>query len=207
MTPVKGNKSSGYTVTVNGKKYNVVINGDVAVVNGKSYDIDIAEGIDVPGGTLDIKAPTPGSVLKVLVKKDSPVKNGDTVLLLEAMKMETGIKSTADGIVSDINVAEGDQVETGKVMVTLKTAGDTSEKTNEHDTSADSTHVNAPLPGSVVKIKVAEGETVNERDTIMIIEAMKMETEIKAPVGGTISTITVNPGDQVQTGQMLAVIN
>ncbi|OOZ35851.1 sodium-extruding oxaloacetate decarboxylase subunit alpha [Solemya velesiana gill symbiont] len=66
--------------------------------------------------------------------------------------------------------------------------------------------VPAPLAGNVFKIKVAEGRAVNKGDVIVIMEAMKMETEVRAPHGGTVSSITVKEGDAVQVGETLLML-
>ena len=73
--------------------------------------------------------------------------------------------------------------------------------------SADSTVVKAAMPGKVMKLSVDVGDHVNEGDVLMIMEAMKMEVEIKSPATGTVSSIAVNVGDQAAGGQELASIN
>jgi len=69
------------------------------------------------------------------------------------------------------------------------------------------THIGATMPGTVVKVLVKEGETVNKGDHLMITEAMKMETTIQAPFSGTVSDIYVNNGEAIQQGQLLLVLN
>jgi len=73
--------------------------------------------------------------------------------------------------------------------------------------SADSTVIKAQMPGRILKLAVAAGDIVKERDVLLIIEAMKMEVEIKAPVGGIVSSVSVKAGEQVRAGQDLASIN
>ncbi len=63
--------------------------------------------------------------------------------------------------------------------------------------------VNAPLSGNIHTIKVAVGQSVNPGDVVMILEAMKMETEVRASVGGTVAQILVKEGDTVQVGTPL----
>ena len=58
----------------------------------------------------------------------------------------------------------------------------------------------------MLKINVAEGDSISEGDVIMIIEAMKMETEIKASEGGRVASVNVNIGEQVKTGQVLVTL-
>jgi pyruvate carboxylase subunit B len=74
-------------------------------------------------------------------------------------------------------------------------------------TAGEAHYVEAPLPGLILRITAKPGSTVAEGDTILVVESMKMETEIHAPVAGTLSEIPVNQGDQVQAGQTLAVIH
>jgi pyruvate carboxylase subunit B len=59
------------------------------------------------------------------------------------------------------------------------------------------------MPGSVVKIKVKKGDQVKAGDTILIVEAMKMENEIHTPVDGTVETIYVSEGDMVNPDEVL----
>lgn len=72
--------------------------------------------------------------------------------------------------------------------------------------SASGTAVNAPMPGLVLKLAVANGATVKKGDKIVILEAMKMENDIVAPAAGVI-TFAVKQGDTVETGARLASIN
>ncbi|HHH19772.1 MAG TPA: biotin attachment protein, partial [Campylobacterales bacterium] len=69
-----------------------------------------------------------------------------------------------------------------------------------------STHINSETPGNVWKILANPGDSVNEGDKIMILEAMKMEIDIVAPKSGTISTINVNVNDAVVDQQLLATM-
>lgn len=64
----------------------------------------------------------------------------------------------------------------------------------------------APMPGSIVKMCVKVGDTVNNGDLLCVLEAMKMENEIFAPVGGTVSSVVVNQGATVNSGDVLITI-
>jgi len=68
------------------------------------------------------------------------------------------------------------------------------------------TPVTSPLPGSVFSLKVAVGDQVNEGDIVVIMESMKMETEVHATATGTINSIQVQEGQKVNTGDNLLVI-
>ena len=117
-------KPEGYTVSVNNKKYAVRIEGKKALVNGKAYDIDVKEGLEAkvgiaPSEGVPVKAPVPGLVLKLLVSEGDFVNKDDEILTLEAMKMESAIKSPQAGTVKSIEVSVGDQVKTSQVLVVL----------------------------------------------------------------------------------------
>ncbi|QEN09258.1 biotin/lipoyl-binding protein [Oceanispirochaeta crateris] len=118
--------AEGYTVTVNGKSYGVKLDGDKAVVNGTSYDIAIADGIDASaaapassGASEAIKAPMPGLVLRIPVAVGDSVSEGDEVIVLEAMKMETPVSSPVSGTVKAISVKQGDQVTAGQTLIEI----------------------------------------------------------------------------------------
>lgn len=120
--------SSGtYCVTVNGKEYQVVQNGDNISVNGKSYAVSVADGKTVPkaavpaasGAQTNVEAPVPGNVVNVLVKEGDRVTANQPVVTLEVMKMESSVVAPADGVVTKIAVAKGDQVQTGQLLVSL----------------------------------------------------------------------------------------
>ncbi|HAG45124.1 MAG TPA: acetyl-CoA carboxylase biotin carboxyl carrier protein subunit [Clostridium sp.] len=66
--------------------------------------------------------------------------------------------------------------------------------------------IDCPMPGTIVKINIAEGATVKKGDVLFVLEAMKMENEIMSPVDGTIAEINVAKGAAVNTGDVLAVI-
>ena len=65
----------------------------------------------------------------------------------------------------------------------------------------------APMPGTVLRLNVNNGDTVASGDVILILEAMKMENEIVAPQDGTIASINVATGDSVEAGATLATLN
>ena len=62
----------------------------------------------------------PGKILKINVKKNSKVKLGDTLVTLEAMKMEHAIKANADGVIKELYVAVGEQVESGADLMKIE---------------------------------------------------------------------------------------
>ncbi|MEG2686043.1 MAG: biotin/lipoyl-containing protein [Christensenellaceae bacterium] len=66
--------------------------------------------------------------------------------------------------------------------------------------------VTSPMPGTILRVDVAVGQSVKAGDILVILEAMKMENEIMAPCDGTIKTVGVAKGANVNTGDLLAVI-
>ncbi|MDP6731109.1 MAG: biotin/lipoyl-containing protein, partial [SAR324 cluster bacterium] len=73
--------------------------------------------------------------------------------------------------------------------------------------SASGQVVEAPTPGNILRLEVQTGETVNANQTLLVMEAMKMESEVKAPVAGTVAEIHVSAGDTVQAGAPLITLN
>ena len=73
-------------------------------------------------------------------------------------------------------------------------------------TAASGKPVVAPLPGTINEIKVKVGDKVNAGDTVVVLEAMKMQNNIDAETSGTIASINVNKGDAVMEGDTLVTI-
>ena len=63
------------------------------------------------------------------------------------------------------------------------------------------------MPGNIIDIKVNVGDAVKNGDTLLILEAMKMENEIKAPCDGTVAGVHVSKGDTVDSGALLISLN
>ena len=116
-----------YTVDVEGQSYTVTVNegGDltgIAPINGSSGAASGAPNSTAAApatGGEPINAPLAGNVINVLVSAGQQVSAGDTVVILEAMKMETNISAPKDGQVVEIKVREGDTVTVGDVLLTI----------------------------------------------------------------------------------------
>jgi len=67
-------------------------------------------------------------------------------------------------------------------------------------------NVNAPMPGTILDVKVSAGQTVKAGQILFILEAMKMENEILSPCDGTVGTVAVTKGQAVETGALLCNI-
>ena len=66
--------------------------------------------------------------------------------------------------------------------------------------------VKSPMPGNILKINVAQGQSVKEGDTLIVLEAMKMENDVVAPRDGTVAQIVVTKGAVVETGSPLVIL-
>src|SRR5258706_7020339 len=103
------------------KSFEIKVNGVVHVVNVKDQFDELLHqlGMDKVASRKvnDIKAPMPGLVLKIMISEHQEIKEGDSVLILEAMKMENVIKSPGAGIVKTIKVRERDAVEKNQVLI------------------------------------------------------------------------------------------
>jgi len=114
-------------VTVNGKAYEVIFDGDnAATVNGKRYDISTAASdakaaapATASGNGATVKSPVPGAVLRFSVKDGDRVSEGQEIVVLEAMKMETPVAAPAAGVIH-FTVKQGDQVQTGHTLAEIK---------------------------------------------------------------------------------------
>lgn len=97
-------------------------------INGRIYSVDLKEKFDLllekmgmnsaaAGKINHVKAPMPGLIIELKIKVGDIVKQGDQLLILEAMKMENILKSQGEGMVKNIKVKKGDTVEKGQVLV------------------------------------------------------------------------------------------
>ena len=66
--------------------------------------------------------------------------------------------------------------------------------------------IKAPMPGTILKVNVANGQAVKKGDILFVLEAMKMENEIMAPCDGTVNGVAVNAGASVETGTALCTL-
>lgn len=127
-----------FKITVNGKAYDVQVEENGVATTLAAAPVAAApvaapapaaapapEAAPAPaaaaaGEGTAVEAPMPGTILKILVSNGQAVKNGDAVVVLEAMKMENEITAPCDGTVTAVCVNQGDSVDAGKVLVTIK---------------------------------------------------------------------------------------
>ena len=120
-----------YTVQVNDRAYEVLLDGGTAVVNGQSYTFDVAEGTTSAETAPDPTAPTsvgtatevcaqlPGKVLRLTVASGDTVKAGEALLVLEALKMEIEVSSPVDGTVARLAVEADATVVAGDLLLVV----------------------------------------------------------------------------------------
>ena len=179
-----------------------------------------------PAGAATVKSPLPGSIVKVMVKPGDSVKKGDTLLTMESMKMENVVASEYTGTVKNVLVQPGQNVMQDDKLVEIETVAvaaapaapkpaPVAPKTAPAPQPAPApapaapvggNKVTSPLPGSVIAVKVAEGQAVKKGDTLLVLESMKMENPIMADCDGTVTKIAVAPGQSVMQDDLLVVI-
>lgn len=116
-----------YTITVNGNVYDVTVEETGSTPSAAAprraaalaAPKAAAPAAASAAGSVKIEAGAAGKVFKLEAKPGDAVKKGDTVLVLEIMKMETPVVAPQDGTVASINVAVGDTVEAGALLATL----------------------------------------------------------------------------------------
>ena len=140
----KGIKMKQYKYQINGKRYEVSVetpaaNGTIAVtVNGETYSVvrepepvvekkkvvvkPVAAKPSAGGDEMQdaLRSPLPGTVIEILAKSGQQVKEGDTLIVLEAMKMNNNLTAEKDGVVKSILVAEGEAVKENTPLVTFE---------------------------------------------------------------------------------------
>ncbi|MDF1516487.1 MAG: biotin/lipoyl-containing protein [Lutibacter sp.] len=104
-----------YTVSVNTNSYTVKIANETdRLIKEMGFTIGLGKKAN------DIKAPMPGIILNVIVKVGQEVKEGETLLILEAMKMENAIGSPKDGVIKSIFIKSGETVDKGELMIEME---------------------------------------------------------------------------------------
>ena len=220
------NKGGSYTININGTSYNVTTGpaGDSmnVNVNGTAYNVTFGAPGAAPAasasaataavGNVPVPSPVAGTILKFVAPEGSQVKKGDTVIMIESMKMELEVKAPEAGKIS-YTVHTGDQVQAGQTLANLggavvaapAPAAAPAQAAPAPAASAGGKDVAAPVAGTLLRYAVAEGAAVQADTTIIIIESMKMELEIKAGAAGKVHFVAAT-GSQIAQGQTVAQI-
>jgi biotin carboxyl carrier protein len=108
------NNSKEYSITINGRHYPAKVGDELDTLLQKMGMRDKAAGT-----MADVKAPMPGLVLDILVKEGDVVEKGNSLIVLEAMKMENVIKASGNGTVRSIRVKKRDAVEKNQLLIEM----------------------------------------------------------------------------------------
>lgn len=154
-----------------------------------------------------------GERADVWVHADSVTIHGDEHVAHLVASSKNSVQVELDGVVSRWNTARsGDTLWIGHagfswplVIVGAETALKESLAAIERENHPSSPEVRSPMPGTVVAVPVVSGDKVQVGDTIVTVEAMKMEHKLIAPVAGTV-TLSARPGDLVKLDELLATI-
>ena len=210
--------NGSYTINVNGTAYNVTTNGDNVTVNGQAYNVTFGAAAAAPAqavvtGGVDVPSPVAGTILKFVAQDGAQVKKGDTVIMIESMKMELEVKAPEDGKIT-FACKTGDQVQAGQKLASLGGVAVAAIQTPTNTATATAPVANAtgsgasiaaPVAGTILRYAVAEGASVQPDTTIIIIESMKMELEIKAGKAGSVHFVAAT-GAQVAQGATVAEV-
>lgn len=208
-------------VTVNGKSYTVDVEGNkpAAPVVVRPAAPSSVGPVSVPtapqvANPTQVSAPLPGTITKVVAADGALVKKGDVLVVMEAMKMANDIVAEADGLVKKVLVTVGQNVNSGEALVDFQPANAPAAAPAAKPAaapaapkaaplSAGASTVTAPLPGTITKVNVKVGDEVAAGDTVILMEAMKMENSITTEFAGKVKAVLVEAGAQVQSGQAL----
>ena len=208
------------------KKKPVVAPRPAATATGAAVSASKPAAAPASAGTTVVKSPLPGSIVKVMVQAGQDIKKGDTLLTMESMKMENVIASEVTGKVKSVLVQPGQNVMQDDKLVEIEVAAAAAPASETPKASpapaapkaepapapapkaapAGGTKITSPLPGSVIKVLVSEGQAVKKGDTLLTLESMKMENAIMAECDGTVSKIAVTAGQNVMQDDLLVVI-
>ena len=237
----KENNGASYTINVNGTAYNVTTGpaGDTMSVNvnGQAYNVSFgaagsnsvnavaqatattdSTNVASSTGGQPVVAPVAGTLLRYAVNAGANVKKGDTVIIVESMKMELEVKAPEAGTIS-FTVQPGTQIQAGQTLATLGGVVQAAPKAAAPVAPAPApkaapapaaasgagTPVKAPVAGTLLRYAVSEGASVKADTTVIIIESMKMELEIKAGAAGKVHFVAAT-GSQIAQGATLAEI-
>lgn len=205
-------------VTVNGQAYQVEVPQTKAAAPVMARG---NAGAAQAGGPKNINSELPGTVTKIVAANGQRVKKGDVLLVIEAMKMANDIVSDVEGTVQRIAVTEGQSVNQGDLLVEMVAdavaapAGAAAPAPKAAPAPAPAAApaapkvaagakvVEAPLPGTITKVLVKPGQALKAGETVCMMEAMKMENSITVEFAGTVKSVLVEVGAQVQSGQAL----
>lgn len=116
------------------------------------------------------------------------------------------LKITVNGQTYDVQVEEVGSTETVQPVAAATAAPAQAPKAVAPVSAAGSIKVESPMPGTIVDVKVKENQQVKSGDVLVVLEAMKMENEIKAPSDGKVASVNTSKGASVETGTLLVTL-
>ena len=117
------------------------------------------------------------------------------------------LRITVNGVAYDVQVEElGADAVAAAPAAAVPAAPAAKPAVKKAATAGAGEKVAAPMPGTIVSVNVSDGQAVKKGDVLVVLEAMKMENEIKAPKDGTITSVAVSKGESVDTGAALVTI-
>lgn len=205
-------------INVNGRDYLIEIEDDAQPALPKleqNKAVPIAPAMSANEVfTGEVRAPLPGVIVSIPVKEGDKVKKGQAIIIIEAMKMQSEIAAPVDGTIGKIVVKEKSPVQEGDLLMHL--AGDevkekpANGKQNRNQSPAPAPAaapkdgiILAPIPGVILDLLVSPGDMVQAEQTVLILEAMKMESEIHSLYSGRVKKVMVSRGQSVQEGDPL----
>ena len=155
----------------------------------------------------EINSPSSGTISELPIKENSQIVAGDTLLIITADASSAPVAAPKDVPVRPAVTQKITQPTKAAPSPRTAPAPKASPVSAAPSSSGKQEIIEAPLPGLVLKMIKSVGDTIEEDEVIMIVESMKMETEINSTATGTITDIPVKEGDQITAGDTLAVIN
>lgn len=168
-----------------------------------------------------VLSPLPGTIMKVLVTAGQMVKRGEIILTMESMKMENNILAEHDAVVKTVHVQSGQSVMQDDLLVDFNEVEMIAELPILEENKEDEVFISekptitvpkptppptkskgvktlkSPLPGSVIKVLVKEGQKVKHGELLLTLESMKMENNILSEKEGVIKFVHVVDGQTV----------
>jgi biotin carboxyl carrier protein len=222
-----------YSVSINGKVFelkrlDILLEKSIAEISkpvaAKTTTVVAGEKSATPQvialkQDIEVKSPMPGKVFEIVAKEGTMVKKGDTVVIIESMKMENSVLATADAMVKKITVAKNDIVDATTTLFILgNNPASTSVKEEPKPVVAKPAEIAKPVeeakPVETVKPIETQKPTVEVSSPKPVVEAPKPapatsvsadEIAIKSPMPGLVFQILVKEGDTVKKGETLII--
>ncbi len=229
---INGETYNARIISFDSEQAKVDVNGNIFLVEFEDDNQNLIPKItrtykEVPGApqlSVDyadgrVKAPIPGVIVSIKKNVGDRVEKGEAIVILEAMKMESEIEAPACGVVEEILVKEKAPVHEGDALVKIKfdaieeapkaksPVRQTTVKAAPMPTSAPApsgnNSITAPIPGTIIDVLVKEGDQITPDKAVIILEAMKMESEVTSDFAGRVKKVLVSKGQAVQEGEEL----